>query len=185
MSTLNIGTNVQISGTNQTVTGLRYAEGIVPAGSVIFVARATVPDGYLPCNGSNTVSRTTFATLFAGIGTVFGAGDGINTFGVPDLRGEFIRGLDNGRGVDTGRTLGSAQFGSRTYLPLNALPYNTPSYNQPNNAPSSSLFDETFTGGYLADPSFGVGKIYGSLSTENVLGTVRPRNIALLACIKY
>lgn len=64
--------------------------------------------GWLVADGA-AVSRTTYAALFAAIGTTYGSGDGSTTFNLPDLRGEFLRGLDNGRGVDAGRTLGSAQ----------------------------------------------------------------------------
>jgi phage-related tail fiber protein len=65
------------------------------------------------------ISRTTYADLFAAIGTTFGVGDGSTTFGIPDLRGEFARGWDDARGVDTGRTFGSAQaedFKAHTHL---------------------------------------------------------------------
>ena len=51
----------------------------------------------------------TYADLFAVIGTTYGAGDGSTTFNVPETRGEFLRSLDDGRGVDSGRTRGSAQ----------------------------------------------------------------------------
>lgn len=79
-----------------------------PTGSVTMWTTATAPSGYLLCNG-NTVSRTTYAALFAVIGTIYGAGNGTTTFNLPDLRGVFPRGLDNGRGLDAGRTLGSYQ----------------------------------------------------------------------------
>ncbi len=80
----------------------------VPSGSVFCMAVATVPSGYLECNGA-AVSRTTYAALFAVIGTAYGTGDGSSTFNLPDLRGEFIRGFDNGRGVDSGRSIASSQ----------------------------------------------------------------------------
>lgn len=80
----------------------------VPIGIVLPIGTLTVPSGYLPCDGT-AVSRTTYAGLFAVIGTTFGIGDGITTFNVPDIRGEFLRGLDQGRGVDTARAIGSAQ----------------------------------------------------------------------------
>ncbi len=67
-----------------------------------------IPAGWLIENGA-AVSRTTYATLFAVIGVIYGAGDGATTFNLPDARGEFDRGLDLGRGVDPGRVLGSAQ----------------------------------------------------------------------------
>ena len=80
----------------------------VPSGAVFCVAVATVPTGYLECNGA-AVSRTTYAALFAFIGTSYGAGNGSSTFNLPDLRGEFIRGFDNGRGIDSGRSVASSQ----------------------------------------------------------------------------
>lgn len=80
----------------------------VPVGTVLAYAGATAPAGYLLCQGA-AVSRTTYATLFALIGETYGAGDGTSTFNLPDLRGEFIRGFDAGRLVDSGRVLGSAQ----------------------------------------------------------------------------
>ncbi len=67
-----------------------------------------VPEGYLECNGA-PILRSEFPELFKVLGTLYGAGDGVNTFNLPDLRGEFIRGFDNGRGVDVERALGSAQ----------------------------------------------------------------------------
>ena len=80
----------------------------VPTGSVHIMATTTAPSGYLKCNGA-AVSRTTYADLFAIIGTTHGAGDGSTTFNVPDLRGEFVRGWDDSRGVDSGRSFGSSQ----------------------------------------------------------------------------
>ena len=77
-------------------------------GQVATFAMSTAPTGWLKANGA-AVSRTTFAALFAKIGTTFGTGNGSTTFNVPDLRGQFIRGWDDGRGVDTGRGLGSDQ----------------------------------------------------------------------------
>lgn len=82
--------------------------GTVPTAGIVYVASNSVPVGFLKANGA-AVNRTVYAALFASIGTTFGAGDGATTFNLPDLRGEFIRGWDDGRGVDTGRTLGSSQ----------------------------------------------------------------------------
>jgi len=77
----------------------------VPTGAIFCMAVASVPSGYLECNGDATISRTTYAALFAVIGTTYGAGDGSTTFQLPDLRGEFIRGLDRGRNVDPNRAI--------------------------------------------------------------------------------
>ncbi len=86
-------------------TGLQTA---APTGSVTMWTTSSAPTGYLICNGE-AVSRTTYAALFAVIGTTYGAGNGSTTFNLPDLRGLFVRGLDSGRGIDSGRTLGSYQ----------------------------------------------------------------------------
>ncbi|RMH12700.1 MAG: tail fiber protein, partial [Gammaproteobacteria bacterium] len=90
-----------------TVDG-QEAAVLAPPGVVQAFAGSTVPTGWLECNGA-AINRTTYADLFAVIGTTYGAGDGVTTFNLPDLRGEFIRGYDNGRGADVGRALGSAQ----------------------------------------------------------------------------
>lgn len=92
--------------------------GVYPVGSVIWAAfncvngsqgQTTVPIGYLVCNGAQ-VSRTTYATLFAVIGTIYGSGDNSTTFNIPDLRGAFIRGYNNtSSGYDPNRNFGSSQ----------------------------------------------------------------------------
>lgn len=77
-------------------------------GAILSYAGSSIPSGYLLANGS-AVSRTTYANLFSAIGTTYGVGNGSTTFNIPDLRGEFLRGLDSGRGVDSGRSLGTFQ----------------------------------------------------------------------------
>ena len=79
-------------------------------GSIVPTSASSRPH-HLLCDGS-LVSRTTYAKLFAKIGTTFGAGDGSTTFALPDLRNRSVRGWDNGRGVDAGRALGSFQAGT-------------------------------------------------------------------------
>ena len=70
-----------------------------PTGVITAFAGVEAPAGFLICDGS-PVSRTTYAGLFAVIGESFGAGDGVNTFNLPDLRGRFLRGLDGEAGND-------------------------------------------------------------------------------------
>lgn len=72
-----------------------------PAGVMLAFGGATAPTGYLICDGS-PVSRTTYSSLYAAIGDSYGAGDGVNTFNLPDLRGRFLRGVDAGAGRDPG-----------------------------------------------------------------------------------
>lgn len=57
----------------------------IPAGSMIDFAGSAAPNGFLLCNGA-AISRTAYASLFAVIGTTFGAGDGSTTFNIPDAR---------------------------------------------------------------------------------------------------
>jgi microcystin-dependent protein len=80
-----------------------------PIGSIAAYAGSTPPEGWLECNGA-AVSKTTYYELYAVIGTTFNTGSETATeFRLPDLRGQFLRGWDNGKGIDTGRTLGSTQ----------------------------------------------------------------------------
>lgn len=77
----------------------------------------TAPTGWLLCNG-DAVSRTTYADLFALIGTTFGVGDGSTTFNVPDFRGRVPAGVDGGAFTPIGLTLGTeATQLSETELP--------------------------------------------------------------------
>lgn len=143
-------------------------------GQVATFAMNTAPSGWLKANGA-AVSRTTYAALFAAIGTTFGAGNGSTTFLLPDMRGEFARGWDDGRGVDSGRAFGSAQLdafqGHRHGVNAIAIVVG----NVYNNSPRAE----------------GGSSVIGDPTTDTVNGTprtaseTRPRNVALLACIKF
>lgn len=80
----------------------------VSPGFMQIMTSPIAPAGYLYCNGQ-AVSRTTYAALYAVIGNRWGAGDGWSTFNLPDMRGVFPRGWDDGRGVDPGRVFASWQ----------------------------------------------------------------------------
>lgn len=170
-ATLVSGNNIKtINGESVLGAGNIVVAG-APAGCIAHFAMYSAPTGWLKANGA-LVSRTTYAELFSAIGTTYGAGDGSSTFNVPDLRGEFLRGLDDGRSVDAGRTLGSAQadnFKSHSHALVLA-----------------SSAGATYNGA-SGSPSAG----WGSTITTNVPqgsagGTeTRPRNVAMLACIKY
>jgi phage-related tail fiber protein len=157
------------SNSNRTLT-LPDASGEVVinpslAGMVATFAMVTPPAGWLKANGQ-AVSRTTYAALFTAIGTTFGAGDGSTTFNLPDLRGEFMRGWDDSRGIDSGRVFGSAQ----------ADEFKSHSHN-------IILGGDGFAAGTRPQRTF---NNLGTAVTELTGGTeTRPRNIALLACIKF
>lgn len=84
--------------------------GVIPIGVILSYAASTIPPLWLLCYGQN-VSRTTYALLFAIIGTTYGAGDGTTTFGLPDLRGIVIAGLDGMGGTPAGRLTASYYSG--------------------------------------------------------------------------
>ncbi|MBX3242385.1 MAG: tail fiber protein [Chitinophagaceae bacterium] len=92
----------------------------IPAGVIQSFAGSTAPTGYLMCNGQ-AVSRTTYAGLFAAIGTTYGTGDGSTTFNLPDLRGRTAIGAGAGTGLSS-RTL-AATGGAETHtLTVDQLP---------------------------------------------------------------
>lgn len=140
----------------------------VQPGAVMYYGRFSAPAGWLKANGA-AVSRVAYAALFSAIGTTFGSGDGFNTFNLPDLRGEFIRGWDDSRGLDAGRSLGVVQndeFRSHTH-----------GVREGSNVPSAGALTsgDDFT------------NINASIQTSLPTGgaETRPRNVALLACIKF
>lgn len=197
------GVDAMIVNSSQiTLAGLAIVNG-ADAGAISYFARSTAPTGYIKANGA-AVSRTTYATLFAAIGTTWGAGDGSTTFNVPDLRGYFPRGFDDGRGVDSGRTFATTQadaFASHNHG------VNDPTHNHgvsdPGHAHSiPSNVSNTFGSGFGLSGSGNVGigientnpnttgvTIVGNptgITIQAAGGTeTRPKNIALLACIKY
>lgn len=163
--------SVETSRTNLDVFSKAETRQMAPAGLVATFARSTAPTGWLKANGA-AVSRTAYADLYAAIGTRFGAGDGINTFNLPDLRGEFIRGWDDGRGVDSGRALGSAQGQL-----IESHDHGMDPYKQVN----ANILQPVTGGAELS--TVGVGS---SVRTKATGGSeTRPRNVALLYCIKF
>lgn len=100
-------------------------------GTILLYASASVPDGYLGCDGS-AVSRSTYATLFGIVGTSFGSGDGSTTFNLPDLRGRVPVGLGTGTGGGaTAWTLGRSTGGETVTLDTTQIPGHTHTYNSP------------------------------------------------------
>ncbi|MDE1715757.1 phage tail protein [Chromobacterium amazonense] len=169
--------------------------GLPPSGMVAYFAMSTPPTGWVLCDGS-LLKRSSYPSLFAAIGTTFGAGDGSTTFGVPDLRGEFVRGVDNGRGVDAGRALGSSQ--SATYLRTAASDTRGSDASGPwavgtayANADATTLLPagaKNADGSAFTPPMEDNGIPVTGSTNENPQGyqfiATRPRNVALLACIK-
>jgi len=179
--------------------------GFNPVGTVIWYAGSSAPSGYLKCNGdsiangSGTTQGVTanFSALYAVVGST-----------VPDLRGEFIRGWDDGRGTDSGRSIRTSQgdanhshshgisvsvsdSGHKHWISsatkddgnMTGTGSNTQDYGlfADNGSYSADDLDRS-TGRYNKTNTTGIGV---SASIANEGGESRPRNIALLACIKY
>lgn len=166
-----------------------YADSLVPSGAVMHFAGPSTPVGWLVANG-NAVSRITYPRLFKVIGTTYGSGDGSTTFNLPDLRGEFIRSLDGGRGIDAGRTLGSWQKGTLVggyddnnidcsigFLPMR----NERDYGSDPVVVSDYGLTEVVW--YAGSPDY--RSIYSTSRAAEWYSVTRPRNVALLCCIKY
>lgn len=121
-----------------------------------------------------TVSRTgATAALFALYGTTYGAGDGSTTFTLPDLRGEFLRGLDDGRGVDTGRGILTSQS----------------STNLAHTHGFSDNFGRAIADGNVANSggglvNYGGAAMPGTTDSSGDTTEARPRNVAVLWLIK-
>lgn len=149
---------------------------LVPAGCVMSFAMSAAPVGWYPCDGT-TISRTgSGANLFAAIGTTYGIGNNSTTFNVPNLQGQFIRGLTTNFStvsrdpLSASRVLGNVQD--------DALKTHTHEFNP------SSAAGGNFTGGGGGTAAIASNpQQTGNPSTGTSVET-RPVNIALLYCIK-
>jgi phage-related tail fiber protein len=180
-------TSASTARTNLGVDAKTNTDTHAPPGLVAFFAGAggglIAPNGWMRCNGA-AVSRTAYSALFAVIGTLYGNGDGLTTFNLPDMRGEFVRGFDDSRGVDPGRTLGSWQDSANL---AHAHNYSDPGHQHQytrinGDAPMAAGGTDAWTGVTTALTS--TEKI--NITIQNSGGSEsRPKNLAMLACIKY
>ena len=178
----------------------------VPRGSVFCIAHTSIPSGYLECNGdalpdgTGTVQGITadFAPLRALIGA-----------NLPDLRGEFIRGFDNGKGTDSGRSMLSSQSdqnkqhnhtatSSVTDSGHRHLPQSQSANSQQSNGHGVAINDNV-VGNYGGGSGTGLGPLGNRHFLQNTTtgitvatttandggGETRPRNIAMMYIIKF
>jgi microcystin-dependent protein len=82
--------------------------GVIPIASIMWFCSPRPPEGYLLCDGS-AVGRAAYAQLFRAIGTIYGSGDGVTTFNLPNLVGRFCRGWGPVSPLDPTREFGSYQ----------------------------------------------------------------------------
>lgn len=179
---------------------LKLMKGI-PVGTVMHYAANSVPAGWLKCNGA-LLSTAAYPQLFGKIGYTYG-GSG-TLFNLPDLRGEFLRGHDDGRLVDTGRAFGSSQsatairilldkyaqgLGAGSQYPDGALAitgsnidgFTTPPTNAPElmRYPGSGLVNVSSNNNYITAQA-----TYGPGGGDNISFITRSRNVAMMPCIK-
>jgi hypothetical protein len=136
----------------------------------------SVPDGWLLCNGA-AVSRSTYAALFAVIGTKHGSGDGSTTFNLPNLANRFVE--------------GTTSIGSAGTFKSAGLPNITGNVNVANGwgsiADAGALYREGTTqapGGGAANGTYVYLVASRSSSVFGSSSTVQPPSVALLPCIK-
>lgn len=182
------------------ITEINTKEIFAITGSIMFFARYSPPDGWLACDGSS-VSRSDYNELFNYIGTKFGSGDGSSTFHLPNLNGMFIRGYDNGRGLDNNRAMGSIveySLGNGA-LYVEQEMQNSMITQHKHWVSGAPVDDRNWSGtggtsqehgvaadgyGGTDDPNSSVGRYNGYSGSTSFDKTV-PVNAALLACIKY
>lgn len=157
-----------------------------PAGAVAFFASANAPAGWLAANGA-AVSRTAYARLWEVMGTMFGVGDGSTTFNLPDLRGVFLRGLDGGRGMDGGRAIGTHQEDAMQAW-TSEITYQRAQINGSETIAGATAIVRSGTGSATTGNGWTVAHVRMGPGVNNVARTAaetRPKNVALLPCIKY
>ena len=141
-------------------------DAIIPSGAVMAFAMAVAPAGWIPCDG-RSLSRSAYPRLFSAIGTLYGSVDS-NSFNVPDLRGEFLRGWDaiggTARGIDVGRAFASFQADELR-----------------SHAHTFGISTRETESGWATMGSNFVGEYSTNLTGGN---ETRPRNRAVLFCIR-
>jgi hypothetical protein len=160
---------IKVNGTTAaTLDATGITTGGVPAGAVMAFAMNSAPTGWLAADGL-AVSRSTYARLFAAVGTTHGVGNGSTTFNVPDLRGYFVR----GSGTNSDATA-SGTFGAKQADELKSHSHTVGD----NGVASNGNFGP---GGAAPYPSGGATR-----TTSDTGGAeTRPKNIAMLYCIKF
>ena len=196
-----VGASQVLNAIQYLIANAGYLNNSVMVGAVQGFVRASAPTGWVEANGGTIGSAASGASeransdvfdLYEQIwnGTavadlpIYDSVGGASTKGasasadfsankrlsVPDLRGEFMRGLDNGRGIDSGRALGSwqdHQFEDHTHTYSTYLDQNSTS------------------GGSNGRPDSATTKTTNGANSGNRGSETRPRNIAVLVCIKY
>lgn len=152
----------------------------LPAGFVAAWPGNTPPDGWLVCNGA-TISRTTYANLFAAIGTTYGSGNGSTTFKLPDFQGNFLRGYLSG----TSSAIGKRQAEG---LPNITGESGATSISVVSTSGVFNKSQKSKAGVYISTVSAASTAFFNASNGNSIYGAsthVTPRNNAVKWCIKY
>ena len=175
------------------VTAAAIADGAVQGvdtGTIAAFGVTSAPSGWLKCNGQ-VITTANYADLYAVIGSTFNQGGEVaGEFRVPDLRGLWVRGLDDGRGKDSGRTLGPTA--QNDGIPRMRGRFSDNHGNSRMSVNSVSGFTNPFVGNGSSSWRTSIEAVSGNyarieLDSARVItatGDVQVENVALLYCIK-
>jgi microcystin-dependent protein len=178
------------NGTADSASGIFWPEGMSPAqindsarammaetkklylsnvGTITPFAGASAPQGWLFCYGQN-VSRSTYASLFAVLGTAHGAGDGSTTFTLPDLRGRSIFGKDDMGGAAANRITSAVSGIAGTTLGASGGDQRTQAHSHTGSGTTSTIGDHlhdvfSYAAVNLAGGGIGYNVVSGSTTS--------------------
>ena len=170
-----------VDGGGQVTGELRVHDGvtsggapILPAGAIMPFAMNTQPVGWLICNGASNVSKSAFPALWDAIGEIWGVGDDSDHFKLPDLRGVFLRGFGTAQGSANFAEYQDDRLRNHVHGLLTGSNRDTGGYGTPGWVDNQTTAFE----GQTRFTTLASGSIASDTET-------RPKNYAVLYCIKY
>ena len=193
-----VGVNYLTDGTEDITAKSFTGDGsgltsVFPVGVILPYGGAVAPTGWHLCDGTSLVRTGTYGALFTAIGTAYGAADGSH-FNLPDLRGRFLRGTDNGAGNDPDAATRTAiKLGGSTGDAVGSLQtdaFQGHKFTVFANGADIGLYASNATVGGLADATFGGSATTWTIVTDGTNGTprvtteTRPKNVNVNYIIK-
>lgn len=152
-----------------------------PPGTIVAFAGdvVNIPVGWMLCNGA-AINRVSYSNLYNAIGTAWGVGDGSTTFNIPDLRGQFLRGVNLGSGNDP-------DAGSRTANNGGNSGDNVGSYQgfQVQSHTHTFTTQNTPHGTFTSNPTRGYDNAWTKETSAYGGSETRPKNAGVHYIIKY